>query len=113
MSKVIAIDFDETITDNTPYPIMGNLRPEAIKYIKLLYFNGYTLILWTSRQDEYLQEALHLLNNNNLLKYFTFINDDGLNRNCRKIVDDFYIDDRAYMGKLNWKKIYKYIIKNI
>ena len=111
--KLIAIDFDETITDNTPFPITGNIRPEAIKYITLLHKKGYSLILWTCRQDKYLEEALDILKQKDLLKYFKYINDDGKNRKSRKVEADFYIDDKSYIGKFNWRKVYKYIIHNI
>ncbi len=39
MSKVIAINFDETITDNTPYPIIGNLT-EAINILNYYILMG-------------------------------------------------------------------------
>lgn len=115
MSKVIAIDFDETITDNTPYPVCGKIRPEAKKYIKNLFDNGYTLVLWTCRSGDYLTEALNILKQNDLYKYFTCINNDTILRiqPSRKIVADFYIDDKSCLGELNWDEIYNYIVKNI
>lgn len=113
MNRLIAIDFDETITDNTPYPITGKIRPEAITYIKRLHNDGYTLALWTCRYGRYLEEALDLLKDSNLLQYFTYINDDGMDRPCRKIVADFYIDDRSTFGEVNWEKIYEYIINKL
>lgn len=112
MSKVIAIDFDETITDNTPYPITGKIREEAKLYIPKLYNLGYTLILWTCRVDKDLKEAINYLEDNNLLQYFKYINDDGLGRNCKKIVADFYIDDRSCIGEINWDEIFRYITHN-
>lgn len=112
MNKFIAIDFDGTITDNTPYPNTGNIRPEAAYYIKKLYDTGYVLFLWTCRYDKYLEEAIKLLADNNLLKYFKNINSDIVN-NSRKIIADFYIDDRSIPGELDWHIIYKYIIENI
>ena len=111
--KLIAIDFDETITDNTPYPIMGKVRSEALYYIPKLYDLGYTLILWTCRTGKWLDEAINYLQELNLMQYFEYINDDGLNRDSRKIVADFYIDDKSCMGEINWETVYKYIIKNI
>ena len=49
-NKIIAIDFDGTITDDTPYPVCGNLRKEAVEYIQKLHKLGYTLVLWTARK---------------------------------------------------------------
>ena len=30
-----------------------------------------------------------------------------------KLVANFYIDDRSTLGKLNWKKVYKFIVNNV
>lgn len=107
---VIAIDYDETITDNTPYPEEGKIRPEAIKYIKALFDKGYTLILWTARKEPYYSECIERLKKEDLYKYFNFNYESGP---TGKIQADFYIDDRSCLGEINWKKIYNYIIKNI
>ena len=110
-NKVIAIDFDGTITDYSPFPKTGELRKDAVKYIKLLYEKGYKLILWTARTGMYYTECLDLLNEWGLLKYidtnYTYSREYG------KIYADFYVDDKSILVKIKWKKIYKYIIKNI
>lgn len=111
--RLIAIDFDETITDNTAYPIMGKVRPEAVVCIKSLYDKGYTLALWTCRNGKWLQEALDALKQADILKYFKYINDDGRNEPNKKITADFYIDDRSCLGDINWWDIYNYIVDNI
>lgn len=107
---VIAIDYDETITDNTPFPKEGKIRPEAKEYIKKLYEKGYTLILWTARQDPYYQEAIERLHKEDLYKYFTFDKKLKLKiGKLGKIEADFYIDDRSCLGEIDWRSIYKYI----
>lgn len=110
--KIIAVDFDDTITLPSPYPITGELNPEAKKYLKLLYNKGYSLILWTSRVGIYYDEALRLIIDWDLPVTF-----DYLNKNKRgttgKLVADFYIDDKSLPDKLNWEKIYNYIINNV
>jgi len=109
-NKIIAIDFDGTITDDTPYPVCGNLRTEAVIYIHKLYKLGYKLVLWTARKDKYYDECIYKLKEWNLYKYFSF---DNLTNTNGKIYADFYIDDRSLMEKIDWKKIYNYIINNI
>ena len=106
---VIAIDYDKTITDNTPYPLEGNIRPEALKYIPLLYEAGHTLVLWTARRYPDYKEAVDRLEKVGLKKYFSGI---GILKQgyVGKIEADFYIDDRAIPGELNWETIYNYII---
>ena len=109
-NKIIAIDFDGTITDDTPYPVCGNLRKEAVEYIQKLHKLGYTLVLWTARKGEYYTECICKLQEWNIYEYFSFeplINSNG------KIYADFYIDDRSLIEEINWQKIYKYIINNI
>ena len=110
-NKVIAIDFDGTITEDSPYPKMGAIRESAKKYIKLLHDNGYTLLLWTARKGSYFSECVNTLNSVGLLKYFTMPLISVMN--VGKVNADYYIDDRSIPGKINWKKTYKYIIKNI
>ena len=109
--KVIAIDFDGTITHNTPYPQRADIREEAKKYIPLLYKQGYKLVLWTARTTKYYNEVISRLKEENLFQYFTF--DDVVVGFSGKIEADFYIDDKSYLGEFDWKTIYEYIINNI
>lgn len=112
MNRLIAIDFDDTITKHSPYPIMGELNQEAASYIVKLHKAGYTLALWTCRSGKYLDEAVQLLKDNNLYDCFTFINDDLYHNNDhRKIIASFYIDDRSTLGEINWQQVYSYILK--
>ena len=113
IKKVIAIDFDGTITEDSPYPIMGMIREDAKIYIQKLYEKGYTLILWTCRSGCYLQEAESVLKLADIYKYFDYIDSTKIPYPSRKIVADFYIDNRALMEPVNWKKIYNYIINNV
>ncbi len=106
---VIAIDYDGTITDDTPFPYEGKIRPEALKFIPLLYSRGYTLILWTARKQYYYNEAYDRLKKSGLLQYFSSIKSTDIGY-TGKIQADYYIDDRACFGPLDWKKIYNYII---
>lgn len=105
--NIIAIDFDGTITEEGTYPIMGKVRNDAIKYINKLHDKGYILVLWTARKGKYFEEAVNVINEYNLPLILPPDNVYG------KIEAAFYIDDRSLIGKLNWKTIYKYIIKNI
>ena len=112
--KVIAIDYDETITDSTPFPFEGKIREEARKYIKLLFDKGYTLVLWTARKGKYYEEAIERLHREDLYKYFTFGNKSDFRfGELGKIEADFYIDDKSCLGEINWKDIYEYIINEV
>lgn len=108
---IIAIDFDDTITEYSPYPITGKIREDAIYYIDKLYKDGHTLILWTCRYGSYLNEALDLLKQANILHCFKYINEDGSNKS-RKVEADYYIDDRNILIELDWEKLYNHIVIN-
>lgn len=110
---IIAVDFDGILTEKSPYPIMGKIREDAIKYINKLYNDGYLLVLWTCRSGDFLEEAINALKEARIFHCFTFVNEDGLGNSSRKIVAAFYIDDRAIMKDIDWEEIYNYIKNNI
>ena len=102
---IIAIDFDDTITEPSKFPIMGKIREEAIPVIKELK-KKHTIILWTCRTGEYLQEAIDALKEVDI--EFDYIND--FPGSGRKIVADIYIDDRAFNCIIDWNKIKEELI---
>lgn len=97
---IIAIDFDDTITYPSPFPTMGKIKPEAVEVIKELK-KKHTLILWTCREGEWLNEALEALSKHNV--EFDYVNECP--EGSRKVVADIYIDDRAFGGCVDWKII--------
>lgn len=106
---IIAIDFDSTITEESEYLITGAIRTSAKIFIPKLVEDGHTLILWTARSNDNLKEAINLLEDAGLLKYFKYINDDGFDYGNRKICADFYFDDRSLLEPVDWEKFYNYI----
>ena len=109
-TKVIAIDFDGTITTDSPYPITGDLRPEAIEVIKKLQ-QKYTCCLWTCREGIYLEEAEELLAAAGIT--FNYINCSPYDKTIihpRKILADYYIDDRVPGYTVDWKQIEKILL---
>ena len=48
-AKIIAVDFDNTITLPCPYPNACKLDKRAKKYLDKLHEKGYRLILWSAR----------------------------------------------------------------
>lgn len=111
MNKIIAIDYDGTITDNTPFPNEAKIRPEAVKYIKLLYEKGYKLVLWTARYGDYYTQCIDSLKLNNLYNYFDF--NYSKCGETGKLIADFYIDDRSWIIDIDWQCIYTYIINKL
>ncbi len=91
---IIAIDFDGTIVDDN-----GNAKPHAFETIKALQKKN-TLILWTCRGGEFLDEAVNWLKVNNIV--FDAVNENihaltsrGDEYWPRKVFAHYYIDDRV------------------
>ena len=93
-NKIIAVDFDNTLTYKSEYPITGKINPKMIKFIKDLQLRNNKIILWTCREDEELVEAIKLCAEYKL--YFDAINAnvDGIHTS-RKVFAHYYIDDKA------------------
>lgn len=109
VKKVIAIDFDGTITEPSPYPITGAVRPKAIEVIKKLQ-NKYTCVLWTCRCGSDLVEAINILKIWGIK--FKHINESPSFTSGRKIHADVYIDDKAFGAKIDWDEIEKVLLKD-
>ena len=99
---IIAIDFDDTITEPSPFPITGRVRPEAIKVIKKLQ-EKYICCLWTCRAGDYLTQAINILASHGIT--FDYVNCSPKSTGSPKIVADYYIDDRAFGSAINWREI--------
>lgn len=112
-SKLIAVDYDDTITLYAPYGQLAPLNPEAKKYMDLLHMAGYRLVLWSARVPEKYAEAYKRCIDEFGLFYLEKDGDHLIHGASGKLVASFYIDDKSIPGKLNWKKIYKFIIKNV
>lgn len=112
-TKIIAVDYDNTITMYAPYPHPAPLNPEAKKYLDKLHDKGYILVLWSARNKKDYDEAYNRCINEFGLDYLEKDSDHIIHGSSGKIVANFYIDDKSIPGKLNWKKIYKFIVKNV
>ena len=96
---IIAIDFDGTLT--TDGEMGGELNPRAIEVLKKL-MKKHTCCLWTCREGLYLETALNMLKEQGI--EFDWVNDSPLTNGSRKIVADYYIDDRMF-GIWDWNMI--------
>lgn len=97
---IIAVDFDGTICTHK-YPLCGDPRMDVIKALLRCKKYGHTLILWTCRTGEQLQDAIDYCKEYGL--EFDYINDNtdkirelfNNDPDSRKIVADLYLDDKA------------------
>lgn len=110
--KVVAIDFDGTVTKENLYPKIGELREGVVDAINTIAKNNVVCI-WTCREGKELDQAYNFLNYKNIT--FHYINAspyDSLNPKMRKIIADYYIDDRNIFMKVDWKKIKQYFLES-
>lgn len=96
--KIFAVDFDGTLCDGA-YPGIGEPHTEMIESVKKLRQDGHKIILWTCREGDDLEKAVSWCADQGLT--FDAVNDNleetkqWFGGNSRKIVADFYIDDKA------------------
>ena len=95
---VIAVDFDGTVTENSPYPIVGRVRPKIGWLLRQLKDNyGFSLVLNTCRTGKYWDEAIQVLKESDLYDLFDweYVKDKSKHGQYGKIVAAFYLDDNA------------------
>ena len=96
--EVFAVDFDGTLCENA-WPNIGNPHHDTIDWMKKLRQNGHKVILWTCREGMALVEAIVWCADHGL--FFDAINDNledhkkRFRGNSRKIMADYYVDDKA------------------
>lgn len=112
---IIAVDFDGTIVEHR-YPEIGREIPFAVTTLKMLIEQRHTLIMWTVRQGDLLQEAIDWCKERGLEFYAVnknFPEENIDNNGCYcKINADIFIDDRNLGGLPDWGKIYQMITEN-
>lgn len=107
---IIAVDFDGTIVEHR-YPEIGKPLPLAFDTLKQLQNENHTLILWTVREGELLQEAINYCAKNGLYFFAHNANfpEEDRNTSPRKLKADLFIDDRNFGGLPDWGFIYQAI----
>jgi hydroxymethylpyrimidine pyrophosphatase-like HAD family hydrolase len=105
----IAVDFDGTIVEDA-YPNIGKPRLFAFETLKALRDDGHRLILWTYRHGKSLNEAVEFCKKNDI-EFYAINNsypDEVYDKSSsRKILADYYIDDRNIGGVLGWGEVYQ------
>lgn len=98
--RILAVDYDGTITLRNDYPNVGEFKPGAIEVLKELQKKGFKLILWTCRTGSELDVVVDAMKAQGLT--FNAVNDhlDEVKSmyacDSRKVFADMYIDDMAY-----------------
>lgn len=110
---ILAIDFDETIAINSPFPKLVGIKRQADYYIRKLVEEGYYIIIWSCRSDGDAEDAKEFLTTHNI-PYHQFNEQhpsciEYYNNDTRKVAADLYIDDKCLMGLPDWEEIYNII----
>lgn len=110
---IIAVDFDGTIVEHK-YPHIGKPIPFAFDTLKQLQNENHTLLLWTVREGELLQEAIKYCAENGLYFFAHNANfpEEDRSTSPRKLKADLFIDDRNFGGLPDWHLIYRAIQMN-
>lgn len=110
--KVIAVDFDDTIA-RTNYPTIIEPIDYVIRFLRKAKKNGATIILWTCREGEVLDEAVEWCKQNDVP--IDLVNENSPARckiwgnDSRKIGADLYIDDKSFNPR--YENNYEFAVK--
>jgi rhodanese-related sulfurtransferase len=93
---IIAVDFDNTLAF-TDYPDIRAPNQPVIDYIKAHKLAGDTIILYTCRHGQSLNDAVAWCREQGIV--FDYINENAKELvekygDCRKVAADVYIDDK-------------------
>ncbi len=97
LKKIIAVDFDGTLCENS-YPNIGKPKDKVIEFVKKLA-ESCIIVLWSCRRGVFLDDAVAWCREHGIR--LDYINENSthiiarFNGDCRKIYADLYIDDRA------------------
>lgn len=104
---IIAVDFDGTIVEHE-YPKIGKAIPFAIETLLQLQKDRHTLLMWTVRDGDLMQEAVDYCEKRGLKFYAVNKNypEEDPSKASRKLNADLFIDDRNLGGLPDWGVIY-------
>ena len=90
-AKIIAVDFDNTITLPCPYPNACRLDKRAKKYLDKLHEKGYRLILWSARIEKDYEDAYNMCVNDYGMPYIEKDSNDPYTADYIIIPGDSYL----------------------
>ena len=109
---IVAVDFDGTLHDGE-YPQIGEIMPGAAKAMQALHDDGHTIIIWSCRAGDRLNEMLDWLDAEEIP--YDYVNEhaseviETFHSDSRKVYADVYIDDHNIGGLPSWHRIYRMI----
>lgn len=107
---LVAVDFDGTLTVSDRFLNPNSpLDENALEWLcEIQGIPGVETILWTCCEGEKLDAIAGELADADI--NFDYVNcGNGKRPKSDKLNADFYIDDRAYPGKVPWRRLYRKI----
>ena len=105
---VIGLDFDGTVVKSA-YPKIGKPKFLSLPILRWL-MQRHTVVLWTCRSGQHLDDALRWCRDNGLR--FEFVNCNTFDRirayggDCRKLSCDILVDDKAGVIVCPWEDVW-------
>ena len=117
MKKIIAVDFDGTITKVSTFPEMpkpADIADHCAEVLQRLH-KTHTIILYTCRRGEKLGDALRYCRQMGIpIDYANFNTREAIEEyggDCRKIFAHYYIDNQNLGGFPGWLEAERIILK--
>lgn len=108
-AEIYAVDFDGTLNLSEKFPALGESNERLFRFLIRRQQEGDKIILWTCREGELLESALHYCHTHGL--HFDAVNDnipeniEKWGNNSRKVFANYYIDDKnKFLFKKRKKK---------
>lgn len=110
--KVVAVDFDGTITLGDNYPELGTVNKTAVDVINKIKDRGHEVIIWTCRDSWVIEDVLleHGVKYDAINENTDYLKDKWGN-NPRKVGADILIDDKSLFYVNDWGKIEQELIR--
>ena len=109
---IVAVDFDVCLSLGTRYPSLGRPNLALIQCLDQLHELGHTIILWTCREGPELEDAVTWCKDYHVPIDYVNENPPWVGFKSRKVVADWYIDDRMLGGTIDWEWIEKQLCKD-
>jgi 2-hydroxy-3-keto-5-methylthiopentenyl-1-phosphate phosphatase len=113
--KIVAVDFDGTLTLTDDYPYALNPNCKAFQTLLKFKHHGGKVILWTCRMGKPLETAVTFckalgltfdaVNENIPEQIQKWLESNPTATISPKVYADVYIDDRGNTGEIDWRKI--------
>lgn len=120
MGKILAVDFDGTITKKSRFPhkpSAEDISDRCVEVLQGLKKAGCTIILWTCREGKYKEDAVEYCREMGIPIDYVNENCDAIKEafeSCSpKIFANYYIDDMNIGGFIGWDAVEEIVTRDL